>query len=253
MTSDKANKAAGASDASDLSFQLSAETLDDLERKLRGVDLEVPNRTEGRETKHTERYTMARLVATLARGDDLAFPLCVRHRDRPDFAIESGRLTIGVEVTEAISENFAAYCALAEHEFPDAILDIGLFRWGAPKLSREQMRAKLRDNKITSDGWSGDSPEREWALWVQRAVDRKLKKIASPGFQVFDRNWLAAYDNLPLPYLHLEQAVASLRPLLADRWSRVPSFDIVFVERGPVIVRITKMASQHLVLNDLWP
>ncbi len=155
-------------------------------------------------------------------------------------------------MTEAISEQYAAYSALAEREFPDALLEPGHFRWGAPKLSVEEMRRLLRQTQLTAQPWVGDRPEQEWALFIQSAVDAKLTKLASPEFQKFDRNWLSVYDNLPLPNVHLERGIAFLRPLLQEQWSRNPSFDTVYIERGPVIAEVSAIETNHLVLLDLW-
>jgi hypothetical protein len=235
-----------------MKLNVAAETLEELEARLRALDLTVPARTDGRTTEHTETYTLARQVSTLAKHGDLQFPLAVRHRDRPDFLIESAGKEIGVEVTEAISEAFAAYSALADREFPEARRDMGLFRWDQPELSVAQMRAQLAQNRLVSDGWAGLNAEREWALWVERAVDRKLERMAKVGYGLFERNWLSTYDNLPLPNVWLQDAVAILRELLADRWSGSPRFDAVFVERGPMIVRITKEKTDQVGLHDVW-
>lgn len=227
-------------------------SLDALFEILSATDLTVPGRTEGRTTDHTETWTICRLVSTLAKAELLTLPISVGHRDRPDFLIQDERRMIGVEVTEAISQQYAAYCALAEREFPDALLEMANFRWDSPNRTVEEMRALLRQNQLTSDGWAGNDPEREWALFIKGAVDVKLKKLAHPGFMKFEHNWLSIYDNLPMPNIHLADAINFLRPLLASCWSRNPSFDKIFIEHGPVIACITSNGSDHLILKDLW-
>ena len=219
---------------------------------LRQVDISVPARIDGRHTHHTETWTICRLIATLAKADLLDFPVSVTHRDRPDFLIQTGSAKLGVEVTEAISEQYAAYCALGEREFPEVFLEPAHFRWGGPKLTVEQMRELLCQSQLTSDGWSGDRPEQEWAFFIQSVVETKLAKLARPDFVKFDQNWLSVYDNLPLPHIHLGKAITFLRPLLQDSWPRIPTFDTLFVERGPVVARISAKGSDHLLLNDLW-
>ena len=219
---------------------------------LRGVDIFVPGRTDGRTTDHAEMWTIARLLSTLAKVERLAFPLSVTHQDRPDILVQPGNAKIGVEITEAISKEYAAYCALAEREFPDVFLEPAHFRWDEPSLTAEQMRNLLRQSQLTSPGWMGDRPEQEWALFIQSVVDAKLAKLAHADFTKFDQNWLAIYDNLPLPNIHLGKAITFLRPLLRDRWLRKPGFDVLFVEHGPVIARITAEDSEHLALHDLW-
>ena len=155
-------------------------------------------------------------------------------------------------MTEAIAPVYAAFCALAEKEFPNIFVEPAHFRWGAPQLTADEMRVLLRKGKLTSDGWIGDRPEQEWALFVQSAVDKKLLKLRRSGFSIFEQNWLSIYDNLPLPNIHLGNAIDFLIPLLQDRWSQVPSFHTIFVEHGPVIARITESGSDPFVLLDLW-
>jgi len=230
----------------------SAPNSNDLFAALRCVDISVPARIDGRTTDHTETWTIARLLSTLAKADRLAFPLSVIHRDRPDSLVESGDAKIGVEITEAISQQYASYCALAEREFPDVFLEPAHFRWGAPSMTVEQMRTLLRQSQLSSAGWAGDRPEQEWALFIQGVVDTKLAKLGRADYAKFDQNWLAVYDNLPLPNIHLAKAITFLRPLLQDRWYQTPSFDVLFIEHGPVVARITAEDSEHLILNDLW-
>jgi hypothetical protein len=227
-------------------------TPEELFAALRRIDLEVSARTNGRTTQHTEAWTICRLLSTLGKANRLAFPVSVIHRDRPDFLLETPNAAIGVEVTEAISQQYAAYSALAEREFPDVFLEPAHFRWGAPALTTDQMRELLRQPQLTSDGWAGERPEQEWALFIQSVVDTKLAKLAPPDFVKFHQTWLSVYDNLPLPHIHLGKAIAHLQPLLQDRWSRVPAFEALYVEHGPVIAEITPRGSEHLVLHDLW-
>lgn len=224
----------------------------DLLAALRRIDISVPARTDGRTTDHTETWTISRLLSTLTKCSLLEFPLSVTHRDRPDSLILSNDREIGVEITEAISQQYAAYCALAEREFPEVFLEPAHFRWGAPVMTVNDMRNLLRHSQLSSDGWAGDRPEQEWALFIQSVVDSKLAKLARPDFAKYGQNWLAIYDNLPLPNINLSKAIAYLQPLLHDRWGKTPSFDTLFVEHGPVIARITASGVDHLALNDLW-
>lgn len=230
----------------------SATSPNDLFTKLAGIDISVPGRIDGRNTEHTETWTIARLLSTLAESGNLDFPVSLTHRDRPDFLVKSGSAEVGVEVTEAISKQYAAYCALAEREFPDVFLEPSYFCWDAPSLTTEQMRELLRQSQMTADGWVGERPEQEWALFIQSVVDNKIAKLRHTDFAKYSENWLAIYDNLPLPNIHLTKAIGFLSPLLQERWPRKPCFDVIFVEHGPVIARITLHGTNCMVLNDLW-
>jgi hypothetical protein len=162
----------------------------------------------------------------------------------------SGSAHVGIEITEAIPERFAALCALAEKEFPNHWLPVDVFPWDAETLSKDEMRILLRRDSQYSAGWVGNAPEKEWASFIGGLVKKKLHKLAGNGFQLFDENWLAIYDNLPLPHVHLAEAIGLLKPLVADIWASIPSFQAVFVERGPVIVKVTAGASEHFVIGD---
>ncbi len=230
----------------------STANIDELFAALRSIDISVPLRTEGRTTHHAEIWTICRLLSTLAQAQRLSFPVSLCHRDRPDFLVAAGATQIGVEVTEAISEQYAEYSALAEHEFPDALLEPGHFRRDAQKLSVKEMRKLLRKTQLSAKPWMGDKPEREWALFIQSVVDAKLTKLTNPEFEKFDLNWLSIYDNLRLPNIHLEKGIHFLLPLLQERWSRRPSFDTIYIEHGPFIAEISAAESNHFALQDLW-
>lgn len=226
----------------------------DLLAILGGIDVAVPARTDGRKTHHTETYIACRLLSTLAKADRLTFPLSVSRRDapndRPDVVILTKNGQIGMEITEAIPERFAALCALAEKEFPNHWLAVDLFPWDAETLSKDEMRDLLRSGARSAPGWISNAPEKEWASFISGVVKNKLRKLAGGGFQLFDENWLAIYDNLPLPHVHLADAIKLLKPLVADILASVPTFDALFIERGPVIAQVTASASEHFVIDD---
>jgi len=231
---------------------ISSQTSAELIAALRGIDISVPGRIQGRTTAHTENWIVARLLATLEDARALAYPISLTHGDRPDFLLQTGETSAGIEATEAISKSYAACCALRDREFPDADIDLGLFRWGATPMTLDEMRAFLSDGEMRSDGWAGDSAEHEWANYMKDVIDIKLTKLSSPQFRKFDQNWLAIYDNLPLPNIHLTRANGILQQHFAGLWSRQPSFDAIFIERGPVIAKFTATGFTNLVLRDLW-
>lgn len=224
----------------------------ELIQQLKEIDIFVPLRTEGRSKFHTERWIIARLLATLSQYNQFNFPFSLVHRDKPDFLISSGDSLIGIEVTESIPEKYAQFCAIAEREFPDRFLDIGHFRWGSSDLTLEEMRRILAKGQITSPGWEGDSVEREWAQFIRYSIEKKLANLANDGFEKYRLNWLAVYDILPMPHIDLELAVSYLIPLIQDLWQSNPGFDAVFIEHGSVIVQLTSSSTVHMVINDLW-
>lgn len=219
---------------------------------LQSIDITVPPRTEGRTTEHVETWAICRLLATLANSNFINYPISVSHLDRPDFQVQFGNAKVGIELTEAVSEQYAAYSALAEREFSDVFLEPGHFRWGSPNLTIDEMRTLLRQDQLSAQPWIGDRAEQEWALYIQSVIASKLTKLAKPGFCQLPENWLCIYDNLPLCHINLEKAISILRPALADWWSRNPSFSTIYIEHGPVIAVLSHSTVCHLVLYDLW-
>lgn len=223
-----------------------------LRQVLRATDITVPLRTEGRKTAHTERWVICRLLSTLDKHNRLTFPISVAHRDKPDLLLTQATLLVGTEATEAISEQYAAFSALAEREFPDVLLDPGHFRWDSPRKTVEEMREILRQGRLTAPPWGGDRPEEEWALYMESIVRTKLAKLRRPDFSKYPENWLAIYNNLPIPNVHLQKASHRLLPKIADLWTESPMFERIYIEHGPVILEVQKDQTAHLVLEDIW-
>lgn len=232
-----------------------AATFEDLRSQLQSTDISVSPRTNGRTTGQTETFTACHLLAALAGANQLKFPVSLTHRDRPDFLLTESGAETGIEITEAITKQFAAFCALAEREgAEDVLLELAHFRWGAPELSLQQMRQLLNQERLSSDGWAGDGPEREWASSLQNLLVAKLKKLAKVEFCLYSQNWLSVYDNLPLPNnLDLDVALRYLRPLLAEHWTESPSFHAIYVHHHHTIIKLTPNTAEKFEVNDLWP
>lgn len=224
----------------------------DLSALLAGTDISVAGRTEGRATEDTERWTICRLLATLNQEGGLRFPLKLTHRDRPDFELVQGGSSTGIEITEAITQDYSSCLALAERIKPDAVIDMSLFHPDSPRKTTQELREIIASSSLTGSGWAGSFAEEDWASFIGDVISGKQTKLEKVGYRKFPVNWLAIYDNLPLPNVNLADAVALLAPKIAPLWSRKLSFDAVFIERGPVIVELTRSKSAHHILVDLW-
>jgi hypothetical protein len=222
----------------------------DLRALLANTDITVPRRTEGRTTTDTERWTICRLLATLNQQGRLHFPLKIAHGDRPDFELVKGNSSTGIEITEAISQSYAACLALAERIKPHAVIEMSLFRPDSPRKTTQELKEIIAASSLTGSGWAGNSAEEEWAIFLAENISGKHLKLLN--YRQYPVNWLAIYDNLPLPNVNLADAIAHLAPKIAPLWTRKPCFDAVFIERGPVIVELTRSNSAHHTLVDLW-
>jgi hypothetical protein len=216
---------------------------------IKSIDTAVPLRTKGRKTEHTESWVISRLLSTLDRYDRLTFPVEVRHQDKPDFLLLQNERSVGIEITEAIPEQYAEFNALAEREFPDTLLEPRHFRAGSSRKKIEEMREILRQNRLTAPPWEGDTAEDEWTTYIEQAIRTKHAKLQKIDFSKHEENWLAIYDNLPLPNVHLQKALSRLRPKIVDLWAESLKFVRIFIEHGPVILDINADGIAQLALD----
>lgn len=223
----------------------------ELKAALRKASPIVPRRGFGRTKDHTEPWIMAHLLGTLADARQLEYPIRISRRDAPDYCITCNETRIGLEITEAISKHYAHYAAIAARDYPCASMEPSLFRFGMNLPSTPVLRNRLASGTTRSPGWTGEEPETEWALYIRRAIAVKVKKLASPTFDVYPENWLAIYANLPLFAVQIEAAAAKLEPQLSDIWSRRPSFQQVFAQEGETIVKFEPGGYEVLRLSRI--
>lgn len=232
-------------------MNLNADGTEDLEAKLSEIDISVPPRDEGRKTEDCERSSIARFLATLNRIGNLRFPIVVTKRERPDFSVELGVESWGVEITEAIPTSYAHAKAVAAKEYPDALIDISLFKYGEDK-SIEEIREIVNASELTGDGWSGKGAEKELAEAIKQVVAFKTKKLRSESFARFSRNILLIYENMPLPKLHQGSAVELIAEALSEYWNEPETFDSLYVERGDEMLAFDAASKNVLAIPKLW-
>jgi len=206
---------------------LRADSPAELRARLAELDIDVPLRSEGRRKHHTERYCIAHLLATLP-VKQLAFPLTVAHSDKPDFLLAMSGTEVGIEHSEAVPENVAHADFLREKEGlgPEVYFTPHVVP-GEPKKSADELRREIKADEF-GPGWSGDSPEREWAAVIAHYVKEKMQKATADGFIRYPANWLIIYDNWPLPEINRAKAASYLMSHLTDIGA-FSVFDAIFV------------------------
>jgi hypothetical protein len=217
---------------------------------LRGIDISVPPRNEGRKTK-LETWSVCRLLATLAKHGEIVYPMELTKRERPDFLLKTGARRIGIEITEAINQEYAKATTLPEANADGAIIDPSLFKWGTPPRKLPDLRSIVSRRKLTGPGWEGSSVEIEYADAIFDIATSKTEKLRSPGFEKFTENWLAVYCNIVLPILELEVANLFFREKVMNYWSD-NSFSRVLVEKGQTIISYSRDRTDIMDLVNLW-
>ena len=134
----------------------------ELDRMLRGMDISVPRRSEGRTKDHTERYAIAHMLSALIGKDRLSFPLELIQRERPDFLLKTNDSQIGIEHTEAVPQNEAHKTVLRDKVNGPEVYFISHHQPGESKKPAKELIQEIKVNHAGA-GWTSDSVEREWS------------------------------------------------------------------------------------------
>lgn len=232
---------------------------EDLLTHLSTVDISVPGRATGRTSEHTERYTVCRLLSTLSMTRHISYPLLLEKRERPDFLLCCNGTDIGIEVTEATSEDYSEHLAYAAKNTPQSFIQPSHFRYDRP-LGRQKKNNLLAQTQLTGYGWAGDEPEKEWSLYIRDAIISKSRKLMEPNFQKFLKNWLLVYDNTPCSFLNKELLLPHIQNLASNE--AIKNFDAIFVETGwheedhatasSIIICLAQSNIEIFDIKDLW-
>jgi hypothetical protein len=227
----------------------SANSSTDLLVWLKDQDITVPALTKGRTHEHRERYNTFRLLATLA--SNFRYPLKIRHQDRPDFLLNSGDKKIGIEVTEAVSEELAATDAMAETMGIEHTLFMSHFKRGTPKRTAKERKGLLK-NQPLDEGWGDSGLSKEWVLSIIDCVKAKTANLKKLGFNLYDLNYLLIYDNLFLAFADIRELANSLSSELRSYWRCKDRYDEIFIESGNQLVHLKPSGWNCKAINDLW-
>lgn len=214
------------------------------------IDISVPPRGPERTNDHIERWAIARLLATLASSDGLAYPLSSEKRERPDYlVIQNSKLT-GFELTEAINPQYVQAQSLPEATEKSNIVDAGHFKWGE-EHSLENLRNISSREHLTAPPWMGSDVEQEYAQMIIDITLKKTTKLNKPSFAKYAENNLVIYVNQMLPILETQEATALCGAGLVSCWGET-CFDNIYVECHSEIHRYSETGVAIIPLNNLW-
>lgn len=182
---------------------------------LSTFDISVPPLGMGRTKDHVERWSICKLLSTLAYQNRLSYPLHLTHADRPDFILSMEDTNIGIECTEARNQNHAKYQAIVNLEFPEKIYSASLFQQEQASLTKNEMYDDLKQNALTGKPLMGDQPEKDWAQYIKHAIQKKLLALAKPEFEKFNKNYLLIYAATPFGQVDIDIAMEHLNAYLS--------------------------------------
>jgi hypothetical protein len=226
---------------------------EELLQTLSAIDITVPLRTEGRTSRHCERYTMARLLATLAETPELAFPLRLEHRDQPDFALSMPSGAIGVECTEAVSDEWAHIDAIRERDFPNRMIMVPMLRPGQHSFTGDE-RTSIAMGDRFGRPWVGKMAETQWAEAIAHFVGRKTRKLREGAYGALPECWLLIQDEWRVPLYRLKERIdaAELCVKRIHELLMKPAFTRIYVSNCQWLVRLAPGPVEAREVNNLW-
>ena len=230
--------------------QFDAQSANDLICKLQSYDTCIPNRSSGRKTHHTERWTICRFLHAIANTSVLSYPLCVKHGDRPDLVLGFSQgisSRIGIEIVEAVPQSYAHLQSKFEQEDSVDVYPVPEIKFHDPPWSKKRVENYVKSTKRgrLPPPIMGDRVERNWKEAIIGFVIKKAKKYESNVIKRYPRNWLLIYDNWSVapPNWEVQRIIKELHQCLYT--SELQNlFDRVFVMRCELVWELIK-PSQH--------
>ncbi len=228
---------------------------EELLSQLEKIDISHPE--VGAAKEQLERCVCFRFLSTFAKESQFAFPLKLTHVDRPDFRVIMNSRTIGIECTQALSEQFARARSLREQHCPDVWIDLSYFRQGCPDRTSAEIIELLKKNRFTGEPWYGKAADKEWANTMEACIEVKTDKLNADGFARFVDNWLLIDDDfIPQSILDFDNCLDYLLPKLekyfAANHNTQTKFNEIIIRHQSDFVRLTPTSGQIKSINDLW-
>jgi hypothetical protein len=185
-----------------------------------------------------EIYQAKQLVRLLDHTDGLELPVCIGHRDKPDFLLYTRARKIGLETSNFTDEEVMRADYLHHARYPKAFITTTGLRDGSKRRSSDEIAQTM----LAWDAPWEDSIEgaEHVARKIFDSIRIKQQKLRSSTFERFDENWLLLTDyRNPFSDVITDEILA--RQLLAaiQRDDTIGTeFDRIYVFYGPRCFRI---------------
>ncbi len=178
-----------------------AESKTGLLNTLKSINIVGPLQNGNRSKDNTEPYAIAHLLSSLAEANDrLTFPLELIRRDpdRPDFLLKMDGIKIGVEHTDARSENETYKNHLRRKEgIGPTVSFVTPVEFPDPAKAKKVAKEEIIKND-PKGGWGDQShTDKKWAETMLSVIEGKESKLLDPEFTRYDEDWLLIRDAWP--------------------------------------------------------
>lgn len=222
----------------------------DLVTKLRGIDISVPGRAEGRRKEHRERWSICRLLSTFCHYSKINFPMTLVKCESPDFMLRLQDACIGIEHTDATLPDYEEVLSRWEKNYQSNVLDLGLFKIETP-LSKQE-KSEAAKGSLSGPGWEGDEPERNTARIIAVTVANKIEKLKTYSID-FDKYFLLIYNNSPYKGINVCTCIKYLRDSLQFHWLLEKRFDAIYMEiNSSTMLEVTESGICQMQIHNLW-
>ena len=218
--------------------------------KLCHIDISVPLRPRARAKEHVEPWVICRFLSTYCESALWDYPLRMEHTDQPDVLLSTRSICIGIEIIEAVPQNYAEVDAITEYNQFDNIRSSVRYQPGEAKRPIQELTAIARGDH-PEDIWMGNSIEELWAEAMFHSCIQKSEKFQNVEFKKYAQNWLLIVDNWRPAAIHECLAADLLRIMLLENSELLP-FDAIFVQRVSTTWKFEQKSYGATPVNDIW-
>ena len=201
-------------------------------------------------TRYIETCQLQQLFDALDDTDGLEFPVCVEHRDKPDFVLSTRIRRIGLEISSFTDEEVRRARHLACTRFPSAFIPNAF----DTNISLRSARDCCSNDEIIDEIFNWETPGEDIIEAAQHIAGKifaivrsKQRKFQSPDFEKFDENWLVLTDYFNPFSDRITEDILSGHFGVACQRSDVfgTEFDRIFIFHGPRCFRILHRKACH--------
>jgi hypothetical protein len=175
------------------------------------------------------------------------------HQDKPDFVLQFPGRDVGLEFTEAKSQEEAATDAQAQHMGKSVWLFEDQFKKGIPLRSAAERRQVIENPPPGGPGWGDDRGVPEWVDWMMSVMEKKTQDLAKPAFDNHPENWLLVYDDLPIfPAQTTSNRWMALNARLHRCFAEKMHYGTVFIDSADELAEFASAGWTVQSIINLW-
>ncbi len=185
----------------------------------------IHNHENGNKKKDVEKWALVRLLANIIKCPIINYPFEIVHHDKSDFEIRFNGYSIGIEFTEASTEQYKRALSILKKRHPQGILEPTLNNKNNSKKNDEIIKSLDSSQKrLIGLPSCGIQPEIDWAKCIHETIINKTEKFKN--YNLFTYNWLLIYSNVPVVPIDIRIGMEQLFTLL--KRNKV-EFDVLFI------------------------